>query len=257
MNQIQKTLALFHAYREIEKLAQNNFAYLLAALLALICMMPVIDLMSSGRIAFTLLLVFLSASIVVASWAFRVNQRLFRTGISFAIIALLLSVIAGVAHSATLGYLSLVAHIIFWSTGVWIAGSQVLAAGRITLNRIIGAVCVYMMVAVIFAFLNTLTNWLFPGSFTNLTATILTEELPEFIYYSFVTLNTLGYGDISPVGSLARVLAILEVTFGVFYMAILVASLVSMHISSGTTASPDGSQATPAPSDEDTSGGAN
>lgn len=250
MSRTQKTLALFHADKEIKKLAQNHFVYLLAALLALICMMPVIDVLSSGRIAFTLVLVFLSATIVVASWTFRASQRSIRTGICFSAIALLLSIIAAVTDSATLGYLSLVAHIVFWSTGVWIAGSQVLAAGRITLNRITGAVCVYMMVAVIFAFLNTPANWLFPGSFTNLTATGLTEELPEFIYYSFVTLNTLGYGDISPVGSLARVLAILEVTFGVFYMAILVASLVSMHISNQPTTGQNATHADPASSNE-------
>jgi len=61
-------------------------------------------------------------------------------------------------------------------------------------------------------------------------ATTVTEQLSEFLYYSYATLNTLGYGDISPVGSLARIAAILELTFGVFYLAILVASLVTMYL---------------------------
>jgi len=52
-----------------------------------------------------------------------------------------------------------------------------------------------------------------------------------FIYYSFVTLTTLGYGDITPVNPFARSLAYLEAVCRQFYIAILVASLVSAHIS--------------------------
>ncbi len=253
MNRKRNTLALLNAGRDFEKFAQNNFVHLLTALLTLICMIPIIRLLSSGRTAFTLLLAFLTIAIVVASWSFRTSQRLIWIGICFSTIAMVLSVIAAVTHSATLAYWSLVAHIFFWSTGVWIAGAQVLAAGRVTLNRVVGSVCVYLMVAVIFAFLNTLTNRLFPSSFSNLTATSLNEELTEFIYYSFVTLNTLGYGDISPVGRVARVLAILESTFGVFYIAILVASLVSMHIAHRTPTVQEDTQASPATSDKDAS----
>ena len=253
MNRDRKTFALLDDEPELEKLPQNNFAYLLVALLLLICLTPSAQLLSSGRIAFSLLFLVLAGSIVIASWSFRANRRLIWFGISFSAIATLLSILAAVIHSKPLAYWSLVAHIMFWSTGVWIVGGQVLAAGRIDFNRIVGAVCVYLMVAVIFAFLNTLTNWLVPGSFSNLAATGLTEELSEFIYYSFVTLNTLGYGDISPIGRTARVLAIVESTFGVFYLAILVASLVSMHIAHRVTADRGEPPADPAAVDEDPS----
>ena len=136
MNRDRKTFALLDADKEITKLAQTNFSYVLAALILLICMTPSVRLLSSGRIAFSILLAFLAGSIVIASWTFRANRRLIWTGICFSAIATLLSVLAAVIHSNTLAYWSLVAHVFFWSTGVWIAGGQVLAAGRIDVNRI-------------------------------------------------------------------------------------------------------------------------
>ncbi|MGI9414221.1 MAG: potassium channel family protein [Hyphomicrobiales bacterium] len=238
--------------KELDKHAKSNFLFFLAGLLALLCVIPVIDLLSSGHTAQTLLLLFLSSTLVLASWTYRVKQRLFLAGIALAATTFVLSTAAVVTRSDTLSYLSLVANIAFWSLGTWIACRHVLSVGPVTINRVIGSICVYMMVAFIFALLNVLTNWLLPGSFSNLRATSLPEQLTEFVYYSFVTLNTLGYGDISPVGSFARTLAILEATFGVFYLAILVASLVGMQVSYGASAVQDRHQAMPETSDEDT-----
>ena len=51
------------------------------------------------------------------------------------------------------------------------------------------------------------------------------------MYFSFVTLTTLGYGDITPVNAIARALAYLEAAIGQVYLTVLIASLVGMHIS--------------------------
>ena len=53
----------------------------------------------------------------------------------------------------------------------------------------------------------------------------------EWLYFSFVTMTTLGYGDIAPVSAIARVLAYMQAVFGQFYIAILVAGLVGAYIS--------------------------
>ena len=63
-----------------------------------------------------------------------------------------------------------------------------------------------------------------------MTAEALDEKLPELAYYSFVTLTTLGYGDITPATPYARALSNLEAIFGQFYIAILVAALVGIYI---------------------------
>ena len=214
----------------VEAQPENNFVFFLAGLLLVLFMLPAIGWLSSGRAAFALLLVFLSGTLVLASWTLRVEPRLFLTGIIVSAVAFLLSIAALATGSKLIGCWSLTANIAFWCLGVWIAGAHMLSFGPVTVNRITGSICVYMMLAHIFALLNMLIESVFPGSFTNLSATTFTEQVPEFLYYSYATLNTLGYGDISPIGSLARIAAILESTIGVFYLAILVASLVTMYL---------------------------
>jgi len=230
MTQTQDMLPRSEIAGFLEKHAENNFVYFLAGLLGLICIIPLSDWLGSGRVAYTLLLLYLSGTLVLASWTYRVKRGLLLSGLALAAISFVLSLTAAITGSEVLGYSGLVVCIAFWSLGVWVASAHVLSFGPVTVNKIIGSICIYLMVAVIFAFLNMLINRAVPGSFSNLRATGFTEQLSEFIYYSFVTLNTLGYGDISPVGSLARVASILEATFGVFFLAVLVASLVSMHI---------------------------
>ncbi len=75
-----------------------------------------------------------------------------------------------------------------------------------------------------------MVNVLIPGSFNISTSESAFEQLQDFIYFSFVTLATLGYGDIVPLSATARALSIIEAVFGQFYIAILVAGLVAAYI---------------------------
>jgi hypothetical protein len=83
--------------------------------------------------------------------------------------------------------------------------------------------------ALMWTFVFVVVETLHPGSF----------NLPEggeeatryFLYYSFVTLTTLGYGDITPVTGLARSLSILEAVIGQLYLVVQVAWLVGVHVS--------------------------
>jgi hypothetical protein len=75
-----------------------------------------------------------------------------------------------------------------------------------------------------------MTVFLFPGSFSIADSQILDPHSP-FLYYSFVTITTLGYGDIFPVSSAAKSAAILEALIGQLYLVILVVWLVGVHIS--------------------------
>jgi uncharacterized membrane protein len=76
-----------------------------------------------------------------------------------------------------------------------------------------------------------------PGTFATSQA-IITEGAvnesnlyPVFVYFSFVTLTTLGYGDISPIAEHARTLAWFEALLGQLYLAVMVAGFVALHIS--------------------------
>jgi hypothetical protein len=86
-----------------------------------------------------------------------------------------------------------------------------------------GAACGYVVFGITWgAFYHILYIFL-PQSFTNV------SHWTDFLYFSFVTLTTMGYGDIAPVHPLARMLSIVEAMFGVLYTSLLVAKLVGLY----------------------------
>ncbi len=113
---------------------------------------------------------------------------------------------------------------------IGLAVKQVFASRSIELNNIVGAICIYLLLGVIWALIYTLLNTLVPGSFGGEIAGNAHSQFHDFLYFSMVTLTSLGYGDISPVGAAARALATIEVVFGQFYIAVLVAGLVAAYL---------------------------
>ncbi|KPJ99650.1 MAG: hypothetical protein AMJ60_04335 [Desulfobacterales bacterium SG8_35] len=102
----------------------------------------------------------------------------------------------------------------------------------VTLETIYGAIVVYLLIGIMWFFLYSVTEVLHPQSFS-MAADLTTESRKTLFYYSFVTLTTLGYGDISPISNPAKSLAMLEAIVGQMYIAVLIARLVGMHISQG------------------------
>jgi hypothetical protein len=105
----------------------------------------------------------------------------------------------------------------------------VLRRGPITTRRIQGAIAVYLLLGFIWAQLYELVTLWHPGAFSG--AVDGSGSLP-WTYYSFVTLTTMGYGDIMPVHPLARAAAVLEALTGQLYLAIMLARLVSLELQS-------------------------
>ena len=110
---------------------------------------------------------------------------------------------------------------------------QVFREGPITIHRISGAIAVYLLIGLIWAFVYQFIALQSPGAFKlpaapeAYTAYTLQSSL---LYFSFVTLTTLGYGDILAVHPSARMLVMLEALTGQLYPAILLARLVSLEI---------------------------
>jgi hypothetical protein len=110
---------------------------------------------------------------------------------------------------------------------------QVFRAGQVTGHRISGAIVVYLLLGALWALLYQLTALIIPQAFR------LPEDLagsdPDMLqrllmYFSFITLTSTGYGDITPVHPVARLLAMLEALVGQLYLAITLARLVSLEI---------------------------
>ena len=95
-----------------------------------------------------------------------------------------------------------------------------------------GAIAVYLLIGLSFAILFNLTSLITPGSFVYGLNPSAELDFPDFVYFSYVTLATLGYGDIVPTTAQARSFAILEAITGSLYLAILIAKIVSLSLAS-------------------------
>jgi len=116
--------------------------------------------------------------------------------------------------------------------------SFILGARALSNQLIFAALCMYLLMGLLWSFAYTLLIALDPESI-RLVSVINWEEdardaFSEMYYFSFVTLTTLGYGDILPVSRLARSLATMEAILGQLYLAVVIASLVGIQISSRT-----------------------
>jgi len=102
-------------------------------------------------------------------------------------------------------------------------------------DTIFGALVGYLLLGIIWSVLYSAVESTFPGSF-RLPASEDTEVVTaapargELVYFSFITLATVGYGDVTPTTPLARTLAWIEAIVGQFYLAVLVAGLVGLKI---------------------------
>lgn len=106
----------------------------------------------------------------------------------------------------------------------------VLDTGTVTVDHIYGAICAYVLIAMIFAGLYGTLELTYPGSFAGVKAGMVGDRpWYQFLYFSFTTLSTVGYGDISPVSSPARSFCICQQLVGTFYVAILIARLAGLY----------------------------
>lgn len=100
---------------------------------------------------------------------------------------------------------------------------------EVTTNVIYASIVTYLLIAIMWAFVYSVLESIQPGSFT-----IGKDQIDVgkrlYIYYSFVTITTLGYGDITPATDLANSFSFLEAVIGQLYIAILIARLVGMQI---------------------------
>src|SRR6476661_7660607 len=108
---------------------------------------------------------------------------------------------------------------------------EVLNKGPITLHRVQGAVAVYLLLGLIWAFAYDMVLLSAPDAFHSSELTVQHKTVtPPLIYFSVMTLTTVGYGDITPIHPMARALAMLEAVIGQLFPVILIARLVAMEL---------------------------
>jgi hypothetical protein len=209
---------------------RSNFVWLLIALLFLLfsdAMFAQLDSHQGQR----LINITLMLTIVAAVWSVETSQGRWlnwKLGMTFIIAALMIG--DSIIESNFLAIYQLTSSFIFLMFSLLLCWRQVMFSGTIDTNKVIGAICIYILIGLIWSFGYLIVEHLFPGSFKGLEDSLWQHNLEELIYYSLVTLTTLGYGDITPQQPLAQFLAYMEAITGIFYTTVLVASLIGMRL---------------------------
>lgn len=213
---------------------QHNFIYLLIALLIVLIGLPIAFDVEMISLTITRAIGF-SALLAIGVLSFRGSGQLYRVAMAFVIAGIALNILfAWRGHYVyyASGTIAMLAFLLLATFGAF---RQIATEQDLTTNRLVGAIDVYLLLGVVWSLCYALLEFSKPGSFKGLTEGTIQGWNPEWLYYSFVTLTTLGYGDISPVNGTARALAYLEAIAGVFYLAILVAGMVGTYIAERTT----------------------
>jgi hypothetical protein len=205
-------------------------------LIAIFINLPLTDLgLWPAYLDFPLELLIIAAAIMVVSCN--------RSAVTAIVIAFLASFAATAFRSLIAShittYIDFASKLTFIGVLTWIVGIGVFSSGRITSHRIIGAVAIYLQIALLFALSFLIILTLQPNAFSPfITLTGPTGDIlrgahggSQMVYFSLSTLTTTGYGDIVPVHPLARSLANLEALIGQLFPATLLARLVTLEVS--------------------------
>ena len=216
----------------MSKKQRANFEYLLGGLLILILVSALVheyEFMDETQFLFMEPAVCLM--LLLGIWGLGERKTWLITGALIVATGFATALVAVWGNNPELRLVNLGIVLGFCLSSTWLALQNLLRSNDIDLNKIFGGICAYLLIGLIWAFFYLFINLVSPESFNGLTSTMIVHQFPDLLYFSFVTLATVGYGDLTPVKPLARTVAYLEAIVGQFYVAVLVAWLVSMYIS--------------------------
>lgn len=207
---------------------EDNFHFLFFALIALFFGCAVMHQFypDGQEFVLALLVVTLGASIAGINKKNKSNRTWYGVLLIVAVISYSMSFL----EHLDLSILTLGALLVFLFSHIYSALKQVVLTKSVTTNHIIGSICIYLLLGLAWAVIYLLVLEVCPNSFTGLDAKPWLSNLFNALYFSFITLTTVGYGDISPTVPVAQFFVFFEAIVGSFYLAIMVASLVSIRL---------------------------
>jgi len=202
---------------------QSYYLYLLIAILVQLLVYPIVERTEYKSIILNILstVVLVTAVYVIG---FGRKQLITAIGLGgFAFVGIWYVVF--VEPRYYLAILSVICRISFDVYVISLILVSLFRAKQVTSNTIYGAVSVYLLIGTMFSILYKFMETLMPGSFF-----ISETRSLDFVFFSFTTLTTLGYGDITPVSAYARTATSLQAIIGVLYTAILISRFVGIYI---------------------------
>ena len=228
-----KNLLTTLASRDESEGALGRHSLMLVSLIVLLAALPLGHALTGGGTRFPVLL----ALVVTAAVFVNIHQ-----GWAF-VVALLIGTasVAGIGYAEYSG--SDAVRISSEILGLSVLGfttlimfNSLLQADCVSLDTIVGGICVYLLVGLCFAMVYLVLIEFEPGSILRDGEAIVrsaadsSAHATTLLYFSFVTLTTLGYGDVSPRGDMAEMFAVSEAVVGQLYLAIFVARLVALYV---------------------------
>ena len=180
--------------------------------------------------------VIVSTVLIAAVWAVSRGPRLRAAGLSLAAATFAARWALPFADGRWLHILWLLLAIVFFAFTAAVLLRQALG-DSVTADTIAGAICVYLLLGVVWALTFNVIEVTHPGSFLiggrplGTSAGVRQSSIPELFYLSLITLSTVGYGDVLPATAPARMIAALEGIAGQLYLAVLIARLVGIRAS--------------------------
>lgn len=202
-----------------------HYAWLLLSLLLLLVISALLEGQADNEITVAALW-----SLVLLTTVFSVSERprqaIIAGTLAAAWLGLTWGTITGAAPKSQVAEHLLLIALNFFTIALIVR--QIVTRGNaIDLNLLCGALGVYMLIGVVWAVTYDLIETVSPGSFD------LPDDAPEsrwnqLLYFSFATLTTLGYGDITPISPLARIWSVIEAMTGLLFVATMIARMVAL-----------------------------
>ena len=196
-------------------------------ILGLVILVPILNRFTAARIFIE---IFLSAIIISMVYAISNKKGFVIAGVFLAVVMLASFWLEYFTQNRWIAAIGMVTGVLFVGMVISnILGSMLKSEG-VDREMIYMAILLYLLAALMWAFLYTFLELVDPASF-NVDLDQSKGYLLVFQYYSFVTITTLGYGDITPVTEVARAFSVLEAVCGQLYLVVVVAWLVGIHVS--------------------------
>ena len=225
--------------------SRHPFGVLLSALLLMLTLSPSISALEmfipgfSGMVALAPLSLFVIGASMLMLWKrARHHARHMFAG---AVVIVVLVLGAVVTHHVFVP-VQLVVQILFLGYVLWIVARTVFKAKTVTSDILCGAISVYLLVGVVAGLVFVLIEYFSPGSFrvSNWSNDPIAQQASFIkdpgwlLYFSFVTLTTVGYGDVLPASAIARSASVLVAVIGQVLLMVQIARLVGMHVAQET-----------------------
>lgn len=205
--------------------SHNNFFVFTAALIVLLLCSAVVSSVPEGS-QHRLLQAVLILSQLVAYFSLNLSRGWRRFVLIMLLGMLLANGLKEFSDWSVAPLASLFAYIVFLLGMIWAGARQALLGTGIEANTIAGAVTVYLLLGLLWTTLYLLALEVWPQAFHGIDYRNWNDNFGQLAYFSFITMTTVGYGDISPAIPITQVLAYLQAIVGTFYMAVVVAGLI-------------------------------